>query len=123
MWAIEGSDCGESKLNTFVVGADHGPTSASIQSSGLLTELCRIERRVRSHVGCDFGTLGNRYVFALHEQKQRRSREENNPSGDHRAGHCRDVVATAAAFDCAQGHLLSTCESNVVDIHVQFPCT
>src|SRR6185369_125004 len=94
----------------------------SIQSSRLLAELYWIERCIRRYIGSDLSSFWNRDVFAVHEQEQRRRGEENYSGRNHRPGHYRDVIATATAFDRTQRYLLSTCDSDIVDVHVQFPC-
>src|SRR6267154_6059328 len=78
-----------------------------------------IELHVSLYECGHLGSLWNRDVLAVDEQKQWSSREEYNRGPHHCACHRTDVSATFSACGGAQHGLAAIDQTNAVDIHIE----
>ena len=57
----------------------------------------------------------------MHKEKKRRGRPDDQACRDDSRSHCASVPAALYVLDTTQRSLLTICEANGVNIHIQLP--
>src|SRR6266496_1616937 len=90
---------------------------------GLGRKLDWVEGNVSIDVSGDFSPLRDRNVFAVHEQKQWSSREENDAGSNDRTCHRSNMTTAFNILDGTKCDLFTRRKAHFIDIHVELAPT